>query len=37
MALRERSQIRMRGFKFKMHILYMVEFKSLSLFCDLNQ
>ena len=37
MALRERSQICMRGFKFKTHILCVIEFKPLSLFCDLNQ
>lgn len=32
MALWERSQIIARGFKFKIHALYVIEFKSLSLF-----
>ena len=34
MALQERSQIRMRGFEFKTRTLHVLEFKSLSLFCD---
>ena len=32
MALWERSQIIARGFKLKTHALYVIEFKSLSLF-----
>ena len=37
MVLWERGQIRARSLKFKTYILYVVEFKSLSLFCDLKQ
>lgn len=37
MALWERSLVRVRGFKFKIHILHVAEFKLLSLFCDLKQ
>lgn len=37
MVLWERGQIRARGSKFKTYTLYVVEFKSLSLFCDLKQ
>ena len=36
MALWERSQIFVKGFKFKTHTLHMAEFKLLSLFCDLK-
>jgi len=36
MALWGRSQISARGFKFKIRILYIIEFKSLSLFRDLK-
>lgn len=37
MTLWKRSQIHERGFEFKTHALYALEFKSLSLFCDLKQ
>ena len=37
MTLWKRSQIHERGFEFKTHALYVVEFKSLSLFCSLKQ
>jgi len=37
MALWERSQIRVRSFKFKTHAIHAIEFNSLSLFCDLKQ
>lgn len=37
MALWERSQICARGFEFKIRALHAVEFKLLSLFCDLKQ
>lgn len=37
MALWERSQICVRGLKFKTRALRMVEFKLLSLFCDLKR
>lgn len=37
MALWEWSQISMRGFKFKIRALCVVEFKSLSLFYNLKQ
>ena len=37
MALWERSQIRVSGFKFKTRTLREFEFKLLSLFCDLKQ
>ena len=37
MTLWKRSQIHERGFEFKTHILRVVEFKSLSLFCNLKQ
>lgn len=36
MALWKRSQIHVGSFEFKTHTLYVVEFKSLSLFCDLK-
>ena len=37
MALRGRSQIRMKGLEFKIHTLHELEFKSLSLFRNLKQ
>ena len=37
MALWKRSQIHVRSFEFKTRALYVVGFKSLSLFCDLKQ
>lgn len=37
MALWKRSQIRVKGFKFKTPALCALEFKLLSLFCDLKQ
>ena len=37
MALWERSQIHVSGFKFKTHTVRMAEFKLLSLFYDLKQ
>lgn len=37
MTLWKRSQIHERGFEFKTHTLYVIEFKSLSLFCNLKQ
>lgn len=37
MALWKRSQIHVRGFEFETRTLYVVEFKLLSLFCDLKQ
>lgn len=37
MTLWKRSQIHERGFEFKTRALYVVEFKSLSLFRNLKQ
>lgn len=37
MTLWKRSQIHESGFEFKTRALYVVEFKSLSLFCNLKQ
>lgn len=37
MALWERSQIRVWGFRFKTHAIRAIEFNLLSLFCDLKQ
>ena len=37
MTLWERSQIHEGGVEFKTHALCVIEFKSLSLFCNLKQ
>jgi len=36
MVLWVRSRFHLKGFKFKIRNIYVIEFKSLSLFCDLK-